>query len=290
MSQVEEEVQNRPASEMEEELQNLNYEANEEEDAMGGGDQCCYTRQVITPPSRPMTGEPGQFGIGIRGKSVMSPESTSSVSVSAGGFKCIDVSPSHSVAMLEERIREDVYKKWKKIQTSCLKLDNRKVNSVTCQEFSDVLKQHGIELTITEARDLTAKYQVRGNPSNIHYKNFLKHFLLTLRSRDEGMLERKIIHSSRIPLIFGKESDQFCDVMLRLRGRLLHCWKEMRRTFRTHDLHAIGVVSPATFRNVLAEYSIVLNEEDFFNLMSYYDHAMLGRVPYNEFLRAFLRN
>ena len=40
---------------MEEELQKLNYEANEE-DVMGGGDQCCYTRQAITPPSRPMTG------------------------------------------------------------------------------------------------------------------------------------------------------------------------------------------------------------------------------------------
>ena len=64
----------------------------------------------------------------------------------------------------------------------------------------DALKQHGIELTITEARDLTAKYQMRGSPSNIHYKNFLKHFLLTLRPRDEGILERKIIHGSRIPV------------------------------------------------------------------------------------------
>lgn len=49
------EVQNRPASEMEEELQNLNDVANEE-DAVAGGEQCCYTRQAITPPSRPMTG------------------------------------------------------------------------------------------------------------------------------------------------------------------------------------------------------------------------------------------
>ena len=43
------------------------------------------------------------------------------------------------------------------------------------------------------------------------------------------------------------------------------------------------------FLQILRQFSINLSEEDFYHLMSFYDHQMKGRVPYNDFIRAFLQ-
>ena len=49
----------------------------------------------------------------------------------------------------------------------------------------------------------------------------------------------------------GKENESFVDAMVSLRERILHCWKEMRRTFRSSDPGAEGYVPAPMFRQVL---------------------------------------
>jgi len=234
----------------------------------------------VTVASRLMTGDMAGR-LSVKGGPLPSASrGHSSIGASTGVHPC-EVGP-------DEKIRAVVYDKWKTIQKKCKDHNNSSKTSVPSSVFLEILKDCGAELSVSESSELIGKYELKNG--EFPFKNFLKHFLLTLKPRDEGILERKVIHQSRIPVMFGKENQQFCDVMIKLRERLLHCWKEMRRTFRTYDIHAFGFISPKIFRSVLEQYSISLSEEDFFNLMSYYDHRMVGRIPYNEFLRAFLKN
>ena len=77
--------------------------------------------------------------------------------------------------------------------------------------------------------------------------------------------------------------------MLRLRRCVLDHWKDMRKEFRSKDPSGKGVLSPVEFRQILRNYNTNLTEEEFYDLMTYYDPKMQGQICYNDFIRAFLK-
>lgn len=40
---------------------------------------------------------------------------------------------------------------------------------------------------------------------------------------------------------------------------------------------------------VLRQYSVILSEEEFFHVLEHYDKTLSAKIPYNDFLRAFLQ-
>ena len=54
------------------------------------------------------------------------------------------------------------------------------------------------------------------------------------------------------------------------------------------DKAANGTCDPVEFRQLLRRFKIDLDEEEFFHLFSFYDKNMIGRISYNDFLRAHL--
>ncbi|XP_076811807.1 EF-hand calcium-binding domain-containing protein 6-like [Clavelina lepadiformis] len=189
----------------------------------------------------------------------------------------------------ESKIKTLVYKHWQDIQRECRKLDSDGTGTVLPDEFVGLLDHFGVMLSIEEARQLMLKYNMGEKEGKFSYREFLRHFILTLKPHDEGLLKRRKIHTARLPIDTGKENASFVEAMVRLRERILLCWKEMRRTFRIMDTRAEGFVSPASFRQVLRQFSINMSEDDFFHLLSFYDPKMSGRLPYNDFIRAFLQ-
>jgi len=197
-------------------------------------------------------------------------------------------------AVLGDRTRDAelksvVYKNWQEIQKECKRLDPTSTGSITSDKFVGILDKFGLLLSLDDARDLMTSYDVGNSLGKFRYREFLRHFILTLKPQDEGLLKRKKIHAARLPVNTGTENESFVDAMVALRERILHCWKEMRRSFRNQDPSAEGFVPAPTFRQILRQFSIQLSEEDFFHLMTYYDGQLKGKVPYNDFIRAFLQ-
>ena len=40
---------------------------------------------------------------------------------------------------------------------------------------------------------------------------------------------------------------------------------------------------------VPSQYSVILSEEEFFHVLEHYDKTLSAKIPYNDFLRAFLQ-
>ena len=77
--------------------------------------------------------------------------------------------------------------------------------------------------------------------------------------------------------------------MVRIRDNVLANWKDMRRNFRKDDASGSGAVSPYHFRNVLRQFNVNLNEDEFYHIMTYFDKGMTGNISYNDFIGHFLK-
>jgi len=194
--------------------------------------------------------------------------------------------PSKSLISIKKKIHQTIAQKWKQIQKSCRKADKDLTGNVPISYFLQVIAKFFNQLSKSETSQLISMFVT--NKDLISYYKFLQHFLLNLNPCNETIMERKLIHKSKVAVVVGEESSQFHNVMLKIRKRVFDNWKKIRKTFRSHDIQALGFVTPRVFRSVLRKHSIILSEEDFFNLMTYYDFDMLGQFPYNEFLRSFI--
>lgn len=51
-----------------------------------------------------------------------------------------------------------------------------------------------------------------------------------------------------------------------------------------------GAISSLDFRHVLRQFSVNLEEDEFFHLLSYYDKNLNGMIAYNDFIKAYLQH
>lgn len=188
----------------------------------------------------------------------------------------------------ETKLKPLVYRNWQRIQRECRKLDVNRSGSILPDDFVGIIDTFGLMLTIDEARALMMKYDIGNKSGMFAYQDFLRNFILKMKPSEENILRRKQIRIGAMPIITGKENPGFLAIMMSLKQKIPMFWKEMRRTFKLMDTKGDGFVTSAVFRQVLRRFTINLTEEDFFNLLSFYDPKMEGRIPYNEFIRAFL--
>lgn len=105
-----------------------------------------------------------------------------------------------------------------------------------------------------------------------------------------SLLSRKLNFRCMLQVSAGHTSTHFYDAMIRLRECVVQNWKEMRRLFRSMDRDNQGAIPSLDFRYVLRQFSVNLEEDEFFHLLSYYDKNLNGMIAYNDFIKAYLQN
>lgn len=80
------------------------------------------------------------------------------------------------------------------------------------------------------------------------------------------------------------------EALKRLRQCVIRNWRLMRRSFQVADPSKSDRVDIITFRQILKAQNVNLTEEEFFQIMSFYDKDFSASINYNSFLRAFLQN
>lgn len=190
----------------------------------------------------------------------------------------------------EARIKNRIFRNWKEIQRSCRNCDRNNTGTIQVQELNDILVRNGIDMPDEEFYDLMTKYDLREDGS-FAYVDFLRHFILNLKPQDDGnLLSRRRVPQGRVSVSAGHTSTHFYDAMIRLRECVVQNWKEMRRLFRSMDRDNQGAISSLDFRYVLRQFSVNLEEDEFFHLLSYYDKNLNGMIAYNDFIKAYLQN
>ncbi|KAM4748693.1 EF-hand calcium-binding domain-containing protein 6 [Rhinophrynus dorsalis] len=196
-------------------------------------------------------------------------------------------------------------------ECSVLQLQNKSKLQCTCEHFMQaihtgsigdnsayrnlqwvtdliIMKTFNVDMNEEELDQLTVKYDLRNN-GRFSYSDFLRNVMLGPKPKENTLLQRMKLHKPRVPLSTGPNGPLFLNTMLRIQPKILDCWRPMRRTFQSCDEARSGYVGVQDFRQVLRKYGINLSEEDFFQILGFFDKDLKAKISYNDFLKEFLR-
>ncbi|NXC67204.1 EFCB6 protein, partial [Anhinga anhinga] len=189
---------------------------------------------------------------------------------------------------IENKIRKNTQHSWRGILKACQEKDVSKLGEIPVSAFLDIAEKFNLGLSEGEISQITTKYDLKKN-GRFAYYDFLQSSVLLLKPRESSPLQRVIIQKPQKPMSPGPQTTSFFSTMLRIQPQILHCWRPMKRTFKSYDESHTGLIHVADFRQVLHEYRIDLTEEELFNILEYYDKALSSKISYNDFLRAFIQ-
>ncbi|KAM4672074.1 LOW QUALITY PROTEIN: EF-hand calcium-binding domain-containing protein 6 [Amazona ochrocephala] len=189
---------------------------------------------------------------------------------------------------IEKKIRKKIEHSWKGILKVCKEKDISNVGEIPASDFLDIAGKFNLNLSEGEINQITTKYDFKEN-GRFAYYDFLQSCILFLKPQETLLLKRVIIQKPQKPLSPGPQTTSFFSAMLRIQPKILHCWRPMKRTFKSHDETHSGLLNVSDFRQVLHDYNIDLTEEKLFNILEYYDKTLTSKISYNDFLRAFIQ-
>uniref|UniRef100_A0A8C3X1V6 EF-hand domain-containing protein n=1 Tax=Catagonus wagneri TaxID=51154 RepID=A0A8C3X1V6_9CETA len=196
--------------------------------------------------------------------------------------------PLQNCEPIENKLRKRVQGCWREFLRQCKDRDASKQGVIATADFLALVEKFNLDINRDECQQLIVKYDLK-NEGRFAYCNFIQSCVLLLRAKETSLLQRMKIQNANKMKEAGAETSSFYCALLRIQPRIVHCWRPMRRTFKAYDQGGTGLLSIADFRKVLRQYSVDLSEEEFFHVLEYYDKTLSAKVPYNDFLRAFLQ-
>ncbi|CAM4479605.1 unnamed protein product [Lepidochelys kempii] len=189
---------------------------------------------------------------------------------------------------IENKIRKIIQHSWREILKDCREKDVDRLGEISTSDFLAIAEKFSLDLSKEEISQIATKYDIKNN-DKFAYCDFLQSCVLLMKPQESSLLQRMIIQKPRISRSPGPQSLTFFNAMLRIQPQILHCWRPMRRTFKSYDESGSGLLSVQDFRQVLRQYHINLTEEEFFHILEFYDKTLSSKISYNDFLRAFLQ-
>ncbi|KAH0513073.1 EF-hand calcium-binding domain-containing protein 6 [Microtus ochrogaster] len=196
--------------------------------------------------------------------------------------------PLQNCEPIESKLRKQIQGCWRELLKECKEKDSDKQGSVTAAEFLALVEKFKLDISKEESQQLLVKYDLKNN-GKFAYCDFIQSCVLLLKAKETSLMRRMRIQNADKMKEAGVETQSFYSALLRIQPKIVHCWRPMRRTFKTYDENGTGLLSVADFRKVLRQYSINLSEEEFFHVLEYYDKSLSSKISYNDFLRAFLQ-
>lgn len=74
---------------------------------------------------------------------------------------------------------------------------------ISCLCVAAILDKFGLFLALDDARQLMMKFDYGSNTGLFNYCEFLRHYILTLKPQDDGLLQRRKLHASKVPVSQG---------------------------------------------------------------------------------------
>ncbi|XP_028644602.1 EF-hand calcium-binding domain-containing protein 6 isoform X3 [Grammomys surdaster] len=256
------------------------------------------TERVPSPPMA--AGDSGESTVAQRGSSapeisqgarstLCSPRDPR-VGLKSRSHPCTPVGtpPLQNCEPIESRLRKQIQGCWRELLKECKEKDMDKQGSITAAEFLALVEKFKLDISREESQQLIIKYDLKNN-GKFAYCDFIQSCVLLLKAKETSLMRRMRIQNADKMKEAGLETSSFYSALLRIQPKIVHCWRPMRRTFKTYDENGTGLLSVADFRKVLRQYSINLSEEEFFHVLEYYDKTLSSKISYNDFLRAFLQ-
>ncbi|XP_074128004.1 EF-hand calcium-binding domain-containing protein 6 isoform X2 [Sminthopsis crassicaudata] len=234
--------------------------------------------------SAPAAGGSSAPGSALRPQTVHDSAPGTSSSTSSRAW----VPPLQNLEVIETKLRKKMQGCWKEMLKECKEKDVDKQGEITVADFQALVDKYNLDISKEECQHLITKYDLKNN-GKFAYCDFFQSCVLLLKPKETSLMQRMKIQQVYMMKGAGTQSASFYAALLRIQPKILHCWRPMRRTFKSYDESGTGLLSIADFRKVLRQYGINLSEEEFFHILEYYDKTLSSKISYNDFLRAFLQ-
>jgi len=187
------------------------------------------------------------------------------------------IQKSLSAIDIEEKIKLQLQNQWKSFSKSCRALDQSNTGEIPISKVKDLLESHNIVLSTEEMMTAIGRYD-SGN-GRVKYMDWIKRYMM--QSSDQN----RCIPVSKS---FETENTYLNILIVRLKREIRDEWKQVRRMFKANDRSATGTCTAMELKQTLQKFKILVNDEEFYHLMTYFDKNMTGKVNYNEFLKVLL--
>nr|XP_055108687.1 EF-hand calcium-binding domain-containing protein 6 isoform X4 [Symphalangus syndactylus] len=196
--------------------------------------------------------------------------------------------PLQNCDPIESRLRKRIQGCWRQLLKECKEKDVARQGDINASDFLALVEKFNLDISKEECQQLIIKYDLKNN-GKFAYCDFIQSCVLLLKAKESSLMRRMKIQNAHKMKEAGAETSSFYSALLHIQPKIVHCWRPMRRTFKSYDEAGTGLLSIADFRTVLRQYSINLSEEEFFHILEYYDKTLSSKISYNDFLRAFLQ-
>nr|XP_036862712.1 EF-hand calcium-binding domain-containing protein 6-like [Manis javanica] len=206
----------------------------------------------------------------------------------ASPIRAPGAAPLQNCEPIESKLRRRIRGCWREFLRECREKDVNEQGEIATPEFLALAEKFNLDINKEERQQLIVKYDLKNN-GKFAYCDFIQSCVLLLKAKETSLMQRMKIQNAQKMKEAGAETSSLYSALLRIQPKILHCWRPMRRMFKTYDEGGTGLLCVADFRKVLRQFSINLSEEEFFHILEYYDKTLSSQIPYNDFLRAFLQ-
>ncbi|XP_041351388.1 EF-hand calcium-binding domain-containing protein 6-like [Gigantopelta aegis] len=204
---------------------------------------------------------------------------------------------------VEDLLREKITERWKSVAKAIVFYDRRAEGLMAPRNLKKIIDRHILPVSTEHFEHMLKRCAVH-HDGKVNYIEFLENLNIDVAPGDLIGLSKQIIdgsdkaeflrledHYKRSDLVDEHLSGRCSmmtaeEVISRLKDRMIQHDTEIRNTFLTYDKKRRGKVSKRVFREVLADFNILMTDEQFNVLVSKLDFNS-GFMNYYDFIASF---
>ncbi|XP_052088407.1 uncharacterized protein LOC127725466 isoform X9 [Mytilus californianus] len=167
------------------------------------------------------------------------------------------------------KVKPDVISNWEGLKSVFKYIDKNGCATVNYNEITEVMESMKFNLSAEELKELILRFDLQKN-GRFHYLEFMKCFS-----------HRPVPASRYKTLVYSKHAHK-------LEQKMMNEHRNLKRAFKKIDRQNRGYLSVMDFKKVLTSCKVSFSNEDFYHILSEFDHNMTGKISYQDFLTTFM--
>ncbi|XP_076078355.1 uncharacterized protein LOC143048532 isoform X2 [Mytilus galloprovincialis] len=186
------------------------------------------------------------------------------------------------------KVKPDVISNWEGLKSVFKYIDKNGCATVNYNEITEVMESMKFNLSAEELKELILRFDLQKN-GRFHYLEFMKCF----SNRPVPASRYKtLVYSKHAHKLEQKQRDigsaTVAQVINNMRKKMMNEHRNLKRAFKKMDRQNRGYLSVMDFKKVLTTCKVSFSNEDFYHILSEFDHNMTGKISYQDFLTTFM--
>ncbi|KAL5020755.1 hypothetical protein ScPMuIL_002162 [Solemya velum] len=188
------------------------------------------------------------------------------------------------------KVKTQVLQNWEGLKSIFKFLDRSGAATISTTEMKEAMETMNFGLSEEEKFELCHRFDLKKN-GRFHYMEFMKCFAQKTAALNQSrqMSYSKYSHKQEHKQEVARTTTvTVARALQQMRIKLMNDWRSLRRAFVKLDKNRCGTLPIQDFKRALQSCHVTITDDDFYHILSEFDHTMNGRISYDEFLTSML--